>query len=533
MTVLQDMSENENGFAALGLSGPLVDTLKALSYTLPTPIQISTIPLALKGVDLIGMAATGTGKTAAYVLPLLEKMALDRAQQKKPELQKAPKVLILVPTRELAGQVATSVEKYGKALKVRVTTLYGGQAYGPQLDDLKRGVDFVVGTPGRILDHIKRGSLNISATEGFVLDEADEMLDMGFAEDIKAIFGTMPAKKQTLFFSATMPAHVSALAQKYLSNPTVIKIAREATADQASPAVRQVVYSVDRQHKVAAIQRLLDWEQPGAAIIFCRTRDEVDALNHALRSRHAEALHGGLSQAQREKIMSRLRSRSTSLIVATDVAARGLDIDHLTHVINFDFPASAETYIHRIGRVGRAGREGVALSLAEPRHFYLLRQIEKATKSKITVQKVPSRDQLFVKQLQGIKTKLMDHAPKVKNIETYKKIVQELKDEHTMGFDDIAALALAMAYGQSDADQGGSDFSSVVLGAESSERRGSGRRESSRDSSYGKGSGSGSGSQRSGGRSSRGSRFESKQRFGSSRPVQSGGKGASHSPSGR
>ncbi len=514
MTVPQTTSDIQNGFASLGLSGPLVDTLTALAYTQPTPIQVSTVPLALQGLDLIGMAATGTGKTAAYVLPLLERMSQDRLAQKKTELQKHPRVLILVPTRELAGQVATSVEKYGKALKVRVTTLYGGQAYGPQLDDLKRGVDFVVGTPGRILDHIRRGSLNISATEGFVLDEADEMLDMGFAEDIKAIFASLPPKKQTLFFSATMPAHVSALAQKYLTNPTVIRIAREATADQASPAVRQVVYSVDRQHKVAAIQRLLDWEQPGAAIIFCRTRDEVDALNHALRSRHAEALHGGLSQAQREKIMNRLRSRSTSLIVATDVAARGLDIDHLTHVINFDFPASAETYIHRIGRVGRAGREGVALSLAEPRHFYLLRQIEKATKSKITVQKVPSRDQLFIKQLQGLKTKVVDHAPKVKNLETYKKIVQELKDEHSMGFEDIAALALSMAYGQSETEQQGSDFNSVVLG-ESSERSSGRRDSSSRDFSHGKGAGGSAG--RSGGRRSRGRTFENKQKFGGSR----------------
>ena len=349
--------------------------LGELGYEEPTPIQRETIPLLLGGHDLLGQAATGTGKTAAFALPLLQRIAgRDGAARRRP--------LVLVPTRELAMQVSEAIYKYGRRLGTRVVPIYGGQPIGRQLQALRRGVDVVVATPGRALDHIGRGTLPLDDIGVVVLDEADEMLDMGFADDIEAILEATPAERQTVLFSATMPPRIDAIARRHLRDPQRIQIGRGAIGAGAPPSVRQRAYIVARAHKPAALGRILDVEAPTAAIVFCRTRLEVDQLTETLNGRgyRAEALHGGMSQEQRDRVMGRLRAGTAELLVATDVAARGLDIDLLTHVVNYDVPSAPEAYVHRIGRVGRAGREGVAITLAEPREQRLLANIERLTK---------------------------------------------------------------------------------------------------------------------------------------------------------
>ena len=374
------------GFDSLGLDPRLVEALSTLGYEEPTPIQRATIPSLVEGRDLVGQAATGTGKTAAFALPLLHRLSL------LPDDRPRPSNLILVPTRELAMQVAQAVHRYGKALGVDVLAIYGGQAYGPQLRALNRGVDVVVATPGRALDHIKRGTMPLEGVATVVLDEADEMLDMGFADDIEAILSTTPEQRQTVLFSATMPPRIAAIAKRHLSDPVQITIAKEKLPAGAVPKVRQVAYVVPRAYKTAALGRVLDLENPTSAIIFCRRRDEVDELAETLNSRgyRAEALHGGMSQEQRDRVMKKFRSGNADLLIATDVAARGLDIEHLSHVVNYDPPTEVESYVHRIGRVGRAGREGVAITLTEPREHRLLQNFERVTKRKIELAQVPT-----------------------------------------------------------------------------------------------------------------------------------------------
>ncbi len=286
---------------------------------------------------------------------------------------------MLVPTRELAMQVSQAIHRYGRALGARVVPVYGGQPIWRQVKALERGVDVVVATPGRALDHLGRGTLVLDGVEVVVLDEADEMLDMGFAEDLDAILDATPPHHQTMLFSATMPAHIDRLAHRRLHDPVRVTLSREeATAGGQGPRVRQSAYVVARSHKPAALGRVLDVENPTAAIVFCRTRTEVDELTETMNGRgyRAEALHGGMSQQQRDRVMDRLRGETAELLVATDVAARGLDIDHLTHVVNYDVPSSPDAYVHRIGRVGRAGREGVAITLVEPRQHRHLKAIE-------------------------------------------------------------------------------------------------------------------------------------------------------------
>src|SRR3990167_4654452 len=342
------------GFAALGLEASLLTTLEALGYEEPTSIQREAIPPMLAGKDLLGQAATGTGKTAAFTLPLLQRVA--RAARRQPA------ALILVPTRELAMQVTEAVQRYGKELRLTVLAIYGGQSIGPQLQALRRGVEIVVATPGRALDHIRRNTLQLKHLQIVVLDEADEMLDMGFAEDLDAILEQTPADRQTALFSATMPSRIAAIARRHLKNPVEIRIAREPVKAGAAPRVHQTAYLVARPHKVMALGRILDMTSPTSALVFCRTRLELDDLTGTLKGRghRAEALHGGLNQAQRDRVMQSFRSGQTRLLVATDVAARGLDIPHVSHVVNFDVPSAPEVYVHRIGRTGRAGREGAA-----------------------------------------------------------------------------------------------------------------------------------------------------------------------------
>ena len=370
-------------FEDLQLRPELLETLTALGYEEPTPVQREAIPVLLTGADLVGQAATGTGKTAAFALPILEQLTWRRG--------KHPVALVLVPTRELAMQVAEAFERYGAALDARVLAVYGGAPIGPQLRVLDRGVDVVVATPGRAIDHLRRGSLNLDDLRIAVLDEADEMLDMGFAEDIEAILVQTPPTRQTVLFSATMPPKTAAIARQHLSDPVRLRIAREETPEGEAPKVRESAYLVTRHHKAAALARVLDVEKPTSTIVFCRTRGDVDDLTEALNARgyRAEALHGGMGQEQRDKVMGRLRNQTAELLVATDVAARGLDVDHLTHVVNYDVPAAPESYVHRTGRVGRSGREGVALTLADPREQRMLSTIERVTRRRIEVLEVP------------------------------------------------------------------------------------------------------------------------------------------------
>jgi ATP-dependent RNA helicase DeaD len=383
----------ESGFAALGLRAELLEALENLGYEEPTPIQRETIPHLIEGKDLVGQAATGTGKTAAFALPALA--LIDGAATNK------PLALILTPTRELAMQVSEAFFRYGKDLGAKCVPVYGGTPIFRQLQMLDRGVHIVVGTPGRVLDHIGRGSLPLDNIKMVVLDEADEMLDMGFADDIESILDAIPSEHQTVMFSATMPPRINAIAKRHLHDPVRINVVRGDTK-ASKGKVRQLAYIVSRQHKPAALGRVLDIEAPGGALVFCRTRTEVDQLTETMNIRgyRAEALHGGMDQAQRDRVMNRLRDGTAELLVATDVAARGLDVDTLTHVVNYDVPSAPESYVHRIGRVGRAGREGVAITLAEPREQRLLKNIEHLTKQTIAIEKVPSIADLRSAQLE-------------------------------------------------------------------------------------------------------------------------------------
>jgi len=390
------------GFASLDLDARLLSELSTLGYEEPTPIQLQAIPPLLAGRDLLGQAATGTGKTAAFALPMLQLLARDDARASRTS------ALILVPTRELAMQVAQAVHRYGKGLAVRVLPIYGGQAIGQQLRALKRGVDIVIATPGRALDHIRRGTLDLSGVRVTVLDEADEMLDMGFADEIEAILEELPEERQTALFSATMPPRIVAIAERHLRNPERVRIAAEATGAKGVARVRQVAYMVPRVSRTVALGRVLDVESPTRAIVFCRTRNEVDELTETLAARGygADALHGGMAQEQRDRVMRRFRDGTTEFLVATDVAARGLDIEDVTHVVNYGVPNEPEAYIHRIGRTGRAGREGVAITFAEPRERRLLRNIEHATHQRIEIATVPTVADLRARRLELIRAAL-------------------------------------------------------------------------------------------------------------------------------
>jgi ATP-dependent RNA helicase DeaD len=415
--------QDDGGFAALGLDPKILSALTDLGYEEPTPIQKETIPPLIAGRDLLGQAATGTGKTAAFALPILQRIVNEGRGE-------GPAALVLVPTRELAMQVSEAVHRYGKSLGVRVLPVYGGQPIGRQLHALRSGVDVVVATPGRALDHIRRGSLQLGTVRVVVLDEADEMLDMGFAEDIEAVLAESPKERQTVLFSATMPPRIEAIAKRNQRDPIRIRIAKPAAQAGDVPKVRQQAYLVHRSYKMVALGRVLDLEAPTAAIVFCRTRTEVEQLAETLTARGyaAEALHGGMTQDQRDRVMKRLRAGTAELLIATDVAARGLDIEHLTHVINYDLPSAPEAYVHRIGRVGRAGREGVAITLVEPREHHMLRNIERVTKQKIDTAKVPTVADLRTRRLELTRAALREAIVSEDN-EHFRVVVDALSDE--------------------------------------------------------------------------------------------------------
>lgn len=425
-------------FSDLGLHPDLLTALTDLGYEEPTPIQAEAIPVVIKGADVLGQAATGTGKTAAFALPVLDRLA-----QRGGVKQQNPMALVLVPTRELAMQVSEAMHKYGKRIGARVVPIYGGQPIGRQLSLLERGVDIVVATPGRAVDCINRRKLILDDIEIAVLDEADEMLDMGFAEELEAILGKTSQDRQTVLFSATMPRHVETIARRHMKDPERIQIERAKVIDGEIPRVRQMAYIVGRNHKSAALGRILDVESPTATIVFCRTRAEVEALTETLNARgyRAEALHGGMDQAQRDRVMGRIRKEMAELLIATDVAARGLDIDHLTHVVNFDVPSAPESYTHRIGRVGRAGREGVAITLAEPREHRMLKTIERVTKFKIEMAKLPSVEDLRSRRMQGTQDVILEAIEKG-DTDSFRSVVESLSDEHDMMEIALAAVKL-------------------------------------------------------------------------------------------
>ena len=425
------------GFAALGLEARLLATLEALGYEEPTPIQREAIPPLLAGKDLLGQAATGTGKTAAFTLPLLQRIAHGAKQR--------PSALILVPTRELAIQVGEAVQRYGKELRTSVLAVYGGQAIGPQFHALKRGVDVIVATPGRALDHIRRQTLKLNHVQIVVLDEGDEMLDMGFAEDLDAILEQTPATKQTALFSATMPSRIKSIAHRHLKHPVEITIAKEPAKAGVTPRVQQTAYVVTRPYRGATLARIIDMAGAKSALVFCRTRIEVDEVTTMLNTRghRAEAIHGGMSQLQRDRVMHAFRTGQTELLVATDVAARGLDIPQVSHVINYDLPSSAEVYVHRIGRTGRAGREGAAITILDPREQRLLRTIEQHTKAKVTVAPVPSVSDLLAKRLERTRAAVQE-AMQTDDIDEFKGVVRAMADSGDVTT--IAAAAMKLIF---------------------------------------------------------------------------------------
>ncbi|HLK44046.1 MAG TPA: DEAD/DEAH box helicase [Thermoleophilia bacterium] len=432
-----DDDADASGFAELGLVPGLCRALSGLGYEEPTPIQRAAVPPLIAGRDLVGQAATGTGKTAAFALPLLQRISGRSGQA-------GVLALILVPTRELAIQVSAALHSYGRDTSVRVLPVYGGQPIGRQLRALERGVDVVVATPGRALDHITRGTLDLSGLEIVVLDEADEMFDMGFAEDIELILGETPSNRQTALFSATMPPRIDAMVRRHLSDPVRVELGRKASASPEALLVRQVAYLTPRGHKPAALMRVLDMETPSAAIVFCGTRDEVDQLTETLNGRgyRAEALHGGMDQQQRDRVMGRLRGGNLDLLVATDVAARGLDVEQLTHVVNYDVPSAPDAYVHRIGRVGRAGREGTAITLATPREHNLLRAIERATRRPIAIEKLPTVADLRARRLELTRAALRQIVLE-DDLDTFRAVVEPLGEE--FGIYEVALAAVKLA----------------------------------------------------------------------------------------
>jgi ATP-dependent RNA helicase DeaD len=427
------------GFASLGLTPSLAATLAALGYEEPTPVQRDAIPLILSGRDLLAQAATGTGKTAAFALPMIQRLLEHDARARE------TRGLVLVPTRELAMQVAEAIHKYARGTTLHVVPLYGGAPMPQQVRALARGADIVVATPGRALDHLRRKTLALDAVRVMVLDEADEMLDMGFADDLDAILSATAAGRQTALFAATMPARILTIAKRHLSNPARVTIAAEKTVGGKLPRVRQIAYVVRKAQKPAALDRILDIEKPASAIVFCRTRLEVDSLTETLNAHghRAEALHGGMQQRQRDAVMARVRAATTDLLVATDVAARGLDIGHLFPRDQLRPPAAAESYVHRIGRTGRAGREGTAITLAEPREHRLLRTIEQLTKQRIEVAALPSVADLKTRRLELTRASVREHLVAGDFVDV-RVVVESLAEE----FDvlDVAAAAVKMAH---------------------------------------------------------------------------------------
>lgn len=418
-TTAEAPMEPTTTFEDVGLSGELLNSIKAVGYEEPTPIQLATIPVLLDGKDVIAQAQTGSGKTAAFGFPIIETL-----NPRGRHVQ----ALILCPTRELAIQVAEALHKYGRHKSVETLPIYGGQAYERQFRGLQRGVQIVVGTPGRVMDHMRRGTLDLQHLQFFVLDEADEMLDMGFIEDIEWILEQVPEERQTALFSATMPPRIVSLAQRYMKQPQRISVAGK---QMTVPETTQSYYEVPRARKTDALSRILDAEEPTSTMIFCRTKHMVDELGESLLARGyaTETLHGDLSQAQRDRVMRRFRGNQADILIATDVAARGLDVPDVSHVINYDIPESAEAYVHRIGRTGRAGRSGEAITLITPRETRWLRQIERIVKARIESRRLPTLADVAERRREAMKLQIEEVLKDEDALAPYIDVVDNLSDD--------------------------------------------------------------------------------------------------------
>ncbi len=430
-----DSGSDEPTFVDLGLDERLLRSLRDVGYESPTPIQSETIPLLLAGRDLVGLAQTGTGKTAAFALPILQRLEVK---------QKAPQALVLAPTRELALQVCEAFEKYAARLPgLHVLPVYGGQGYGVQLSALARGVHVIVGTPGRIMDHLEKGTLDLTHLRFLVLDEADEMLNMGFAEDVETILADTPADKQVALFSATMPPEIRRLSSKYLNDPAEITVRGETAT---APNIRHRFLMVSFPQKVEALTRILEVENFEGMIVFVRTKNDTETLAEKLRARgySAMALNGDIPQAQRERTIGQLKSGKLDILVATDVAARGLDVDRISHVVNYDIPTDTQSYVHRSGRTGRAGRSGEAISFITPRERHLQRAIEKATRQTLSPMGMPTAEDINATRLTRFDDAITE-ALTAKDIDFFREVVGHYVNEYDVPEADVAAaLALVL-----------------------------------------------------------------------------------------
>ena len=434
---MSDATPSVSSFRELNLPAPLLSALDEVGYESPSPIQARTIPPLLEGLDLLGHAPTGTGKTAAFALPLLSRIDIDRQQVQ---------LMVLTPTRELAIQVSEALQRYAAHLKgFHVLPVYGGQDYTRQIKQLKRGVHAVVGTPGRIMDHMRRGTLKLDGLQALVLDEADEMLRMGFIEDVEWILEQAPAQRQMALFSATMPKEIQRIARRHLHDPQEISIrARTATAE----TIRQRYWLVSGLHKLDALTRILEVEPFDAMIMFVRTRTATTELAERLEARGyaAAAINGDMVQKQREQMVERLKQGSLDILVATDVAARGLDVERISHVVNYDIPYDAEAYIHRIGRTGRAGRKGDAILFVAPRERRMLGVIEKATRQKIEPLELPTTEMVNNRRIAAFKQTISDTLA-AGELDFMQGLVEQYQQEHDVPAVEIAAALARISIG--------------------------------------------------------------------------------------
>jgi ATP-dependent RNA helicase DeaD len=435
---MPDRDRSKQAFADLGLAEPVLAAVTEIGYESPSPIQAATIPAMLAGADILGQAQTGTGKTAAFALPLLSMLNMS---------QRDPQAIVLVPTRELAIQVAEAFHKYAAHMRgFHVLPIYGGQSYTPQLNALKRGTHVIVGTPGRIMDHLDRRTLSLEGIRFVVLDEADEMLQMGFVDAIDVILAKTPNGRQTALFSATMPAPIKRIAQKHMRSPQEITI-RSKTTTAAN--IRQRYWLVSGMHKLDALTRILEVETFDAMLVFARTKQSTVDLAEKLEARgfSAAALNGDIQQSQRERTVAQLKAGQFDILVATDVAARGLDVDRISHVVNFDVPYDTESYVHRIGRTGRAGRNGEAILFIAPRERNMLRLIEKATRQPIEAMHLPTVDDVNAKRLAKFKLRITEVL--AAGVSTaYRAVIEDYVQETGADVTDVAAGLASLAQGK-------------------------------------------------------------------------------------
>ena len=434
-------TEKSQGFADLGLPDDIQKAVSKVGFNEPSPIQSETIPLLMQGRDVVGLAQTGTGKTAAFALPILARIDAEKRH---------PQALVLAPTRELALQVADSFQSFADHLgKLEILPIYGGQAYGIQLSGLRRGAQIIVGTPGRVIDHLEKGSLDISQLEYLVLDEADEMLNMGFQEDVERILEDTPEDKQVALFSATMPNGIRRLSKNYLDNPAEVTVKAQA---RTNDNISQRYLMIPHRAKMAAFTRILEVIDSDAIIVFCRTKQETEEVAEKLSDRgfNAAAINGDIAQNQRERTVDQLKDGRLDILVATDVAARGLDVERITHVINYDIPRDTESYVHRIGRTGRAGRSGEAILFVTPRERRMLRSIERVTKARLEEMDLPTVEEVNEKRTQKFQQRI-SNALGDKQMDFFRQLVRDYSQDNDTAMDDIAAAIAVMA-------QDGKDF---------------------------------------------------------------------------